>query len=86
MQDMIIEIMNQAGYIGICLLITLENIFPPIPSEIILSFGGFMTTYTNMNIIGVIVFATIGSVLGAVALYAIGCLLTPERLEKLKNC
>ncbi|CAB1245591.1 Alkaline phosphatase-like protein [Clostridiaceae bacterium BL-3] len=85
MQEMIIEIMNQAGYIGVCLLIALENIFPPIPSEIILSFGGFMTTYTNMNVAGVVVFATMGSVLGAIVLYAIGCLLTPERLEGLFN-
>ncbi|MCI1946034.1 MAG: DedA family protein [Clostridium luticellarii] len=85
MQEMIIEIINQAGYIGICILIALENIFPPIPSEIILSFGGFMTTYTNMNIAGVAAVATIGSILGAMALYGIGCLLTPERLEKLLN-
>jgi membrane protein DedA with SNARE-associated domain len=83
MQEMIIEIMNQAGYIGVCLLIALENIFPPIPSEIILSFGGFMTTYTNMNVAGVVAFATLGSILGAIALYGIGCLLTPERLEEL---
>jgi membrane protein DedA with SNARE-associated domain len=73
--------MNQYGYIGILLLIALENIFPPIPSEIILTFGGFMTTYSHLNVWGVIAAATAGSVLGAVALYKIGKFFTPERLE-----
>ncbi len=83
MQELIIEIMNGFGYIGIMLLIFIENIFPPIPSEVILTFGGFMTTYTSMKILGVIIFSTIGSVLGALALYGIGRLLTPELLEKI---
>lgn len=83
MQDLIINVMNQFGYIGILLLIAIENIFPPIPSEIILTFGGFMTTYTSMKILGVIIFSTIGSVVGALVLYGIGRLLTKERLEKI---
>lgn len=45
MQDWIINVMQQYGYIGVFSLIVIENIFPPIPSEIILAFGGFMTTY-----------------------------------------
>jgi membrane protein DedA with SNARE-associated domain len=82
MQGIIINIMNQFGYWGIALLIAIENIFPPIPSEVILTFGGFMTTYTNMKIWGVILSATIGSVLGAVVLYGLGRWLNPERLER----
>lgn len=81
MQEWIIEIMNQFGYIGILLLIAVENIFPPIPSEIILTFGGFMTTYSQLNAWGVIAAATTGSVLGAIVLYEIGGIFTPERLE-----
>ncbi len=81
MQDWIIEIMNQYGYIGILLLIAIENIFPPIPSEVILTFGGFMTTYSNMQVWGVILAATAGSVLGAIVLYGVGRLLSPQRLE-----
>lgn len=81
MQDWIINIMNHFGYIGIALLIAIENIFPPIPSEVILTFGGFMTTYSNMNIWLVVLFATIGSVVGAIVLYSIGRLLSPERLS-----
>ncbi len=83
MQEIIIEILNQFGYIGIFLLITIENIFPPIPSEVILTFGGFMTTYTTMNVWGVIVAATAGSVVGAIILYVIGRVLNTERLERL---
>ncbi|MEA4887871.1 MAG: DedA family protein [Clostridiaceae bacterium] len=85
MQDWIINIMNQFGYWGILLLIAIENIFPPIPSEVILTFGGFMTTYTHMTIWGVIGVATAGSVLGAIILYGVGRLLSAERLEQWLN-
>ena len=81
MQDIMINIMNQFGYLGIALLIAIENIFPPIPSEVILTFGGFMTTISDMKIWGVILSATIGSVLGAVVLYSLGRWLNPQRLE-----
>lgn len=82
MQEWIIQIMNHFGYIGIFLLIAVENIFPPIPSEIILTFGGFMTTYSHLNTWGVIAVATAGSVSGAIVLYEIGKIFTPERLER----
>lgn len=83
MQEAIIEIMNNFGYIGVFLLIAIENIFPPIPSEVILLFGGFMTTFTDMNIIGVIIASTLGSLLGAIVLYYIGKILNKERLKKI---
>ena len=44
MEQIIINAMEQFGYIGVFLLIAIENIFPPIPSEVVLLFGGFMTT------------------------------------------
>ena len=83
MQEFIINLMNQFGYIGIFLLIAIENIFPPIPSEVILSFGGYMTTYSNLNVPLVILSATLGSLLGAIVLYAIGKILNKERLMKI---
>lgn len=83
MENIIIEIMDKFGYLGICLLILIENLFPPIPSEIILTFGGFMTHDTKMTIIGVIIIATIGSLLGAIILYYIGKILNKERLIKI---
>ena len=85
MQDIIIEIMNQFGYIGIMLLIAIENVFPPIPSEVILTFGGFMTTHSSLTIIGVIIFSTIGSLIGALILYLVGRILKKERLMKLAD-
>ena len=83
MQEFIIQMMNQFGYFGVFFLIALENIFPPIPSEVILLFGGFMTTYTKLNVIGVVIASTLGSLLGAVVLYYIGKILNKERLKKI---
>lgn len=85
LQSWIIQIMESFGYIGMAILILVENIFPPIPSELILTFGGFMTTYTNMSVVGVIAAATVGSVIGAIMLYYIGLLLPRERLEQIVN-
>lgn len=83
MHEIILRIMNEFGYFGIAFLIAIENVFPPIPSEVILTFGGFMTSNTNMTITGVIIVSTIGSVIGAIILYLLGRLLTKERLYKL---
>ena len=85
MQNIIIEIINKFGYFGIALLIALENIFPPIPSEVILTFGGFATTFTALKTWGVVLSATVGSLCGAVALYGIGRWLNPERMERWLN-
>ncbi len=83
MESWITDFMEQYGYFGILMMIALENLFPPIPSEVILTFGGFMTTNTNLTPLGVVTVATLGSLLGAVVLYYIGRLLGVERLEKL---
>ncbi|MET3699417.1 membrane protein DedA with SNARE-associated domain [Bacillus oleivorans] len=83
MENWITDIMEQFGYWGILFLIALENVFPPIPSEVILTFGGFMTTKTDLTVTGVILFATLGSVGGAIILYGIGLLIDVERLEKI---
>ena len=87
MRYWMIYIMDIYGYLGIALLILVENLFPPIPSEVILTFGGFMTTYTKMNLAGVILSSTAGSLVGAVLLYQIGNLVSMEQLEKiLEEC
>ena len=82
MEKLIIDIMEQYGYVGIFLLIMIENLFPPIPSEVILTFGGFMTTTTKLTVVGVILVSTIGSVLGAIILYYLGKIIGVERTEK----
>ena len=83
MNAWITEFIDQFGYFAIALLIALENVFPPLPSEIILTMSGFMTTTTSLSIIGVIIAATIGSLIGALILYALGRQLTVTRLERL---
>ena len=83
MQEFIINIMNSYGYLGVFLLILIENIFPPIPSEVILLFGGFMTTYTSLNVLGMTMSSTLGSVLGALILYKIGNFFNKETLKRL---
>ena len=82
-QEFVFQVMDSFGYIGIFALILIENLFPPIPSEVILTFGGFMTTYTSMAPAGVTAAATAGSVLGAVILYYAGRLIPQKRLEHL---
>lgn len=83
MQETIIDVMNNFGYLGITVLIAIENVFPPIPSEVILTFGGFMTTYSKIKVIGVIISSIIGSIIGAIALYFIGRFLNKDRLERI---
>lgn len=83
MESWISDWLDQFGYLGVFLLILIENIFPPIPSEVILTLGGFMTTTTTMTRLGMIIASTAGSVVGAVILYWIGTLLDVARLEKI---
>ncbi|MBE7056250.1 MAG: DedA family protein [Ruminococcaceae bacterium] len=83
MQTWIMELIDSYGYFAIAALIAVENIFPPIPSEVILTFGGFLTTYTYMTPVQVILWSTVGSLIGAVVLYFLGWKLPPERIGKM---
>lgn len=83
MQEWMLSVVNDFGYFGIFLLIFIENVFPPIPSEAVLLFGGALTVTTAMNMPGTILAATIGSLAGAVVLYALGRVFQAERLKKL---
>ena len=78
--------MNQWGYLGVFLLIAIENIFPPIPSEVILLFGGALTAAAlggKLSIFWMIVAATLASLAGAILLYYIGKILKTERLKRI---
>lgn len=81
MQETILSLMGEYGNLAVFLLILVENLFPPIPSEVILTFGGVMTTCTGMTAAGVIAAATLGSVAGAVFLYFAGYLIPDEKLK-----
>lgn len=77
---MVEQIVARFGAWGVFFLILLENVFPPIPSEVLLTFSGFLTTRTVLGLPAVIWAATAGSVVGAVILYRIGTLADEERL------
>lgn len=83
MQETIIKLISQYGYISVMMLIAIENIFPPIPSELILSFSGFISISANLNVFIMIIFATLGSLIGAIVLYYLGYLLNKERILKI---
>lgn len=77
----IVGIISDMGYTGIVLLMILENIFPPIPSEIIMPLAGFAAARGDLSLLGVILAGTAGSLLGALPWYFAGRLLGEERLK-----
>lgn len=83
MQEILLNFMGEYGAFAVFLLILIENLFPPIPSEVILAFGGVMTTCTSLTVPGVVVSATAGSVLGALLLYGAGYLVPEELLGRM---
>ena len=83
MENIILEIINKFGYIGLFLLIAIENVFPPIPSELILTFGGFSTTISSITFIGVVISTTLGAITGALLLYGFGYILNVDTIESI---
>ncbi len=77
--------MESLGYVGIVALMFLENIFPPIPSELIMPLAGFTSAQGKLTFIGVVLAGMLGSVLGALPLYYLGRLLGEERLKELAD-
>jgi membrane protein DedA with SNARE-associated domain len=75
----VVRIMEALGAPGAGLAVALENLFPPIPSELILPLAGFTASQGDMSLVGAIVWTTLGSVAGALVLYALGALLGRER-------
>jgi membrane protein DedA with SNARE-associated domain len=75
----VISIMEALGAPGAGLAVALENLFPPIPSELILPLAGFTASQGDMSLVGAIVWTTLGSVAGALVLYAVGALLGRDR-------
>ena len=81
MLEWITEFMNSMGYFAIVFLMFLENVFPPIPSEVIMPMAGFTATQGKLSFIGVVIAGTLGSVLGALPLYFVGKTIGEERLK-----
>ncbi len=82
MFDKIVEIVSAFGYIGVFLLMLLENIFPPIPSELIMPLAGFVAARGDLNFIAVILVGTAGSVVGALPWYYAGAKLGQARMKR----
>jgi len=72
MTDFIITLIAWGGYLGIFLLMALENIFPPIPSEVIMGLGGIAVAQGRMAMVPLILWSTLGTMAGNYAWYAIG--------------
>lgn len=73
------DLMDAMGAPGAGLAIALENLFPPLPSEVILPLAGFAASGGRMGLFEVLLWTTLGSVVGALALYGVGALLGRER-------
>lgn len=83
MHDFIIQAIAQGGYVGIFLLMALENIFPPIPSEVIMGIGGVLVARGEMQFWPLMIIGTLGSVAGNYAWYWVGDKWGYERLDPL---
>ena len=81
MFDWITSFVESAGYLGIAFLMFLENVFPPIPSELIMPLAGYQATEGELNIFLVVVAGTIGALAGAILWYYIGLWVGTERLK-----
>lgn len=76
------DFIDAIGLVGVALLIALESIFPPIPSELILLLTGSNVAAGRFGYVGGLVASTVGSVVGAYVLYGIGRVLSEDRLER----
>ena len=75
------DVIEQLGYVGVALLVVAENVFPPIPSEIVLPFAGFVAQRGSESVVIMILAATVGSVGGALIMYWIAAVIGDERLH-----
>lgn len=66
------DVLERMGDIGIGLLIFVETIFPPIPSEVVLPFAGYLSRSGDLSFVGLLLWSTIGAWLGALVLYGLG--------------
>ena len=77
------DVMDALGEVGVGALVLAENVFPPIPSEVVLPLAGYLASRGRMDLTLVVVAATVGSVLGALLLYEAGARTGRTRLRRL---
>ena len=78
----VVSVIEALGPVGVGLLVALENLFPPIPSEVVLPVAGYVASQGGMSLTWAIVAATIGAVVGAWALYGLGAWVGRERIRR----
>lgn len=83
--DWVISIMEAIGAPGVGLAVFLENVFPPIPSEVILPLAGFTSSQGSMNVVAAFIWATLGSLAGAYFLYYLGAAIGADRLRRIAD-
>jgi membrane protein DedA with SNARE-associated domain len=81
--DWVTSVVETLGYGGVAFLVALENLFPPTPSEVVLPLAGFVAAGGGASVVGMIIAATIGSMVGAYVLYGIAAAIGPIRLRAL---
>ena len=81
--DQLLRVVEGIGEVGVGMLVALENLFPPIPSEVILPFAGFQAERGELNVVLAWVAATVGALVGALVLYGVGAWVGTERLHEL---
>ena len=81
--EWVASVIEALGYPGLTMLVALESVFPPIPSEVILPLAGFLTGQGRFSFLLVLIATTIGSVAGALVLYGIGAAIGPRRVRRL---
>jgi membrane protein DedA with SNARE-associated domain len=82
MFDWVTGLVEQTGYLGIALLMLAENLFPPIPSEMIMPLAGFTAAQGKLNVGLVLVAGIVGSLAGAVFWYLVGRWVGADRLKR----
>ena len=82
MFDWIVSIVTTTGYAGVALLMFAENVFPPIPSELIMPLAGFASARGELSLVGTILAGTAGSLVGLMLWYEAGRRVGLERLER----
>ena len=75
------DVVEKLGYLGVAMLVAVENIFPPIPSEVVLGLAGYTASQGDAWVVGMIIAATIGSVVGAWVTYGLSAAVGPVRLR-----
>ncbi|HRW37895.1 MAG: DedA family protein [Acidimicrobiales bacterium] len=81
--DWVVDVIEAIGYLGVALLVAIESGFPPIPSEVVLPAAGLAAARGQANLAGMIAAATVGSLVGAWALYLIAAAIGEARLRAL---